>query len=211
MDYVVFGKKRRLSQTDCVNHDQSIISGDKSMKKTIKKGSKIIKVTIVVAAFMMTILSGFTLGQTSDKNAQAKNEVIALANEYARALVKQDSAAIERILAEDYGDVSTTGLLTTKSLMLRSFKELPAEVPRPESVKLENTVVRLYGNTAVMVTTINLKWQGSKEELAKKWESLMPMRDAYMVTLVAVRKDKTWQIVATQESELSTRISSTNP
>ena len=172
-------------------------------------GGEIMKSIIIVAAFILTALSATILGQTSDKNEKAKNEVIALANEYANALVKRDTVAVERILADDYGDVSTTGLVTTKFLMLRAFKELPADVPRPEAVNLENTVVRVYDNTAVMVTTITLKWQGSKEELAKKWESLMPMRDTYKVTLVAIRKNKTWQIVSTHESELVISITPT--
>ncbi len=177
------------------------------MKRTINREEEIMKRTIIAAAFIITALSVTIFGQTSDKksdeNDQAKKEVIALAKEYANALVKRDSAALERILSDDYGDISTEGVLTTKAIMVRMPEEFMPNAPRLEAVNFDElfTYVRVYDKTAVLVTKINLKWQGSKEKLAKKWKSTLPMSDAYVVTLVAVKKNGTWQIVSTHESE----------
>lgn len=122
---------------------------------------------------------------------------------FANALVKKVASTLKRILADEYGDISTTGMPTTKVLMVGFFKELPADYPRLEAINFDDvlTHVRVYDNTAVLVTKITLKWQGSKEELAKKWGSMMPMGDSYIVTLVAVKKNGSWQIVSTHESE----------
>lgn len=165
------------------------------MKRTI------ILVALIIATSVPII--GQASGKKSDKNDKAKKEVVALATEYANALVKRDTATMERILSDDYGDISTTGLPTPKSLMIKFFKGLSADAPRLEAINLDDTwtFVRVHDNAAVLVTKITLKWQGSKEELAKKWGSIMPMSDAYVVTLVAIRKNGSWQIVSTHESE----------
>ena len=160
----------------------------------------------ISATFIMIALSAFIWGQTptrkSDKEEQAKNEVIALANSYHDALVKRDAAAMELILADSYVDISANGMPTTKFLMLRMCRELPPNAPRLESIDLDEnfTIVRVYGETALLVTKVTLKWQGSDEELNQKWK-LMPKGDTFMMTLAAVKKNGVWQVVSTHESE----------
>ena len=164
---------------------------------------------ILVILTMATSVSAFgqASGNKPDKNDQAKKEVVALATEYANALVKRDVATAERILSDDYVDIST-GMPTSKFLTIRAFKELPADFPRPEAINLDDNlnIVRVYDNAAVLVTKITLKWQGSKEEPAKKWGSMMPMSDAYAVTLVAAKKNGHWQIVSTHESTWTDKV-----
>lgn len=165
------------------------------MKRTI------ILVALIIATSVPVL--GQASGKKPDKNDKAKKEVVALAKEYANALVKRDATTMGRILADDYGDVSTIGLPTLKHMIVEFFKEPPAGSPRLEAINFDDnrTFVRVYDNAAVLITKITLKWQGSKEELAKKWASIMPLSDAYIVTLVAVKKNGNWQIVSTHESE----------
>jgi hypothetical protein len=162
---------------------------------------------LLVALTLVMSLSAFSqvTGREPDKNEKAKKEVIALATEYANALIKRDAATMERILSDDYVDLYK-GLPNTKTLMIRSCKEMEADAPRPEAIILNENwnVVRVYENAAVLVTRITLKWSGSKQELAKKW--MMPMFDEYLVTLVAVRNGGNWQIVSTHESEWAEKI-----
>jgi hypothetical protein len=198
------GKTGELSKTEPVNCHLSIIKGEKIMKRTI-----------LVATFIMTALSVCILGQTpkqkSDKDEKVKNEVIALADAYFKASVKMDAEAMNRILSADYvsiesadvvGDDTTTGIPIGKDLIIRLFKEAPPDGLRLAAIQMDETTafVRVYGDTAVLVTKITLKWQGAREELAKKYK-FMPRNDDFIVTLMAVKKNGAWQIVSKHQSE----------
>ncbi len=172
------------------------------------------KRTILVATFIITALSVCILGQTpsqkSKKDEKAKNEVIALADAYFKASVKMDAEAMDRILADDYvgiessdvvGDDISMGIPHGKDLLIRLFKEVSPGDLRMEAIQMDEYIksVRVYGETAVLITKITLKWQGSREELAKKYK-FMPKNDDFIVTLVAVKKNGAWQIVSTHQS-----------
>jgi hypothetical protein len=174
------------------------------------------KRTILVAMFMITALSVTIWSQTprqkSDKDEKAKNEVIALADAFFKASVKMDAEAMDRILADDYvkiesfddvgNEISMTGIPIGKDFLIRLFKGASPDGLRLAAIPMDETAtfVRVYGDTAVLVTKITLKWQGSREELAKKYKS-MPKNDDFIVTLMAVKKNGAWQIVSTHQSE----------
>lgn len=176
------------------------------------------KRTIIVAALIITALSFGILGQTprqnSNKDEKAKNKVIALADAFFNASVKMDAQAIERILSDDYkgiqssedvGDYSSYGFPIGKDLLIRFFKEARQNGQEGlplTAIKMDEdfTSVRVYGETAVLVTKITLKWQGSREELVKKYR-FMPRKDDFIVTMVTVKKNGDWQIAATHQSE----------
>ena len=186
-----------------------------AMKSTITIGGEIMKRTIIFAALLMIAASVTIISQTSDKksdkNDKAKKEVIALVTEYNNALLKQDAAALERILADEYRGISQNGFPTNKTLTIRFSKEtLPDDILQ-EAFNLDDdfTDVSIYGNTAVLVTKLDVKWRKGKEELVEKRKSIVPTGDSYIVTFIAVKKNGNWQIVLTHESifDLKSQIS----
>jgi hypothetical protein len=76
----------------------------------IRKGGetmkRIVLLVILPIATSVTVL-GQGSGEKSDKDEKEKQEVVALATEYANALVKRDWATMERSLSDDYGDINT--------------------------------------------------------------------------------------------------------
>jgi hypothetical protein len=200
------GKTEGLPKTEPVNYHESII-----------KGGKIMKRTILVATFIMTALAVCIMGQTpgkkSDKDEKAKNEVNALADAFFKASVKMDTEVMERILADDYVQIesvdsvgndmpATSGIPYDKDFLIRIFKGASPDGLRLAAIQMDETTksVRVYGDMAVLVTKITLKWQGSREELARKYK-FMPKNDDFIVTLVGVKKNGAWQIVSTHQSE----------
>ena len=172
------------------------------------------KRTLLAAAFIVTALSVGIPGQTSEQNSgkdeKAHNEVIALADAYFKASVKMDAEAMDRILADDYiriqsidfvGNDISTGLPIGKDFLIKLFKGASPGGPRLEAIQMDEIIrsVRVYGETAVLYTKITLKWQGSREELVKKY-IFMPKDDDFIVTLVAVRKNGAWQVASTHQS-----------
>lgn len=138
-------------------------------------------ITIAGLVFVCSISAfGQTAERTSDKGAKAKEQVMALANEYANAFVKGDGATMERIVSDDYGDI---GLAGSKFLLTRAFKEggvLPAVFRLGE-----NPTFRYFGNAAVLITDATLKWPES-DKLG--WNS------RYMITFVAAIENGRWRI-----------------
>jgi SnoaL-like protein len=167
------------------------------------------KRTMIIAALIIAA-SVFVNGQASDarsdKDNKTKREAAAIAAEFTDALVKRDIHTMERILSDDYGDVSN-GLPTTKSLLIRAFKEQPTDAAQLAAIDLDPNwnVVHLYGDTAVIDIKADLKWKGSKE-LAKKWGFIWPVSDSDVVTLVAVKRNGGWQIVSTHASEFLVKL-----
>jgi hypothetical protein len=171
------------------------------------------KRTILVAMFMITAFSVSFMGQKTDKKSEkdekAKKEVIALADAYFKASVKMDAETMERILADDFVSIESsddessdmTGTPIDKGFLITLFKGASPSGLRLADIQMDEIVkrVRIFGDTAVLYTKITLKWQGDREELAKKYK-FMPKTDEKIVTLVAIKKNGTWQIITTHQS-----------
>jgi hypothetical protein len=161
------------------------------------------KRTIIIITFII-VASISAFGQTpdkkSDKTSKAKEQVTALAVELANALVKGDTAALERILSVDCGTIGPGGLPLNREMVIRYFKvnENNASVPKLVAIDLGESSIRIYGDTAVMEVASVVKWRTPDNETGKK---------TYMATLVAVRKNGNWQFVATHYSEFESQIS----
>lgn len=147
---------------------------------------------IIISVFIIVAVSVSVFGQSSDKKSdktsKSKEEVTSLTNKAVDALVKKDVAVLERILAEDFLDISPSGLPSTKNLVIEYFKANAGKPALLDGIDLKYLTVNLYDNTAVVRTIVILNWKGSQAE-----------KDEYYVTMVAVKKKDIWQIVATQE------------
>lgn len=86
------------------------------MKKTI------FLVAIVIAA-SISIFGQTTITQ-SDKMSKTEQEVTNLVTEYGNALVKRDTAAIERLLADDFMNITGKGEMRSKSEVVANNKSL---------------------------------------------------------------------------------------
>ena len=155
------------------------------------------KKTILVAVLMFTATL-FTFGQKTDKPTVKtdKNEqqVIALMNSYLDAVVKNDAAAVERILADDYMEFSHFGGIYSKAQILESYKTpRPADDGKLESFDTEDVKVRIYGDTAVVTSKITAHFI---DKDGKKGT------DPTLYTVVAVKKNGKWQFVSAHGSRI---------
>lgn len=153
---------------------------------------------IIVALIIAASISVF--GQKADKTGKAKEQVTALTTELANALVKGDTATLERILSDDYAAIGLNGLPETRKLLIDYFKlnANNASVPKLTAIDLGESYVRIYGDTAVMVAPATAKWRGANNQTGEQ---------IYTATLIAVRKNGNWQFVAAHYSEVKSQIS----
>lgn len=118
-------------------------------------------------------------------SANAQKDLARVREEYDRAWLRQDSAVLERLLADDYVQIDPEGKILSKGDVLANARsgEVKFEVGKSDDVK-----VRTYGNTAVMTG----RW--TEKSTTKGKES-----EAVMQNVVVLFRDKgQWQVVSDQ-------------
>jgi ketosteroid isomerase-like protein len=146
------------------------------------------KQSLVITVLLITA-TPFVFGQTKSRkgntSSRTEQELLKRNKEYDEALVREDASALERIFADEFIYMSTTGDLINKAQQLEAIKsgDLKVEYGKSDEVR-----VRVYGNTAVMTGRFIAKG----EYKGKVFES--PER----YTAVWVKRRGRWQLVAEQ-------------
>lgn len=114
---------------------------------------------ILLAIAMTIALPALILCQTNGKSAGKKGgdeqAVRQTLNNLAAALGKNDTAALDRIYADDYIFVGDTGMVMTKAKRIAAFRSGDLKY---ESINIEVVKMHLFGDTAVAITRITSKF-----------------------------------------------------
>ena len=128
--------------------------------------------------FLVTLLMPtaiFVSGQSTEEKSVRKT-----LDELAVAMKNKDVVKLDRIYANDYTFVSpSSGIMSNKSERIAAVKS-----GKPlEYLTYEDKKVRIYGNTAVVTSTVKSKYAGQDNAQSK-------------VTLTMVKNNGRWQMVA---------------
>lgn len=135
-----------------------------------------------------------------DKNEQA---ILALANDYANAVVKKDVAAIDRLLTDDYLEVfSPKGTVGTKSELIQSYKTPSSNDVKLEAIDITNPKVRLYGNTAIQIAGLTLRYKMADGK-AVSYD--------FTASIVAIKEKEQWKIASFIASYIQPQKPETEP
>ena len=143
---------------------------------------------------MLVAASSFVFSQPTRSGANQKGNdeqaVRELLNEISAALGRADTAALDRIYADDYTLVNEFGVLTTKAPRLAAIKSGELKY---ESVGFDEVNVRLYGNTAVATYRVTSKGQSKGQEFGGQFRA----------TSTYVKMKGRWQLVAAQVTRIT--------
>jgi len=119
--------------------------------------------------------------------AQAEDSVKALETRRGEALLKADTAALSRMMAPEFIEISRLGQVRTGADNLR---DIGAGVLKLTSVKYDSLTVRIYGDVAVL------------RGIADNTGSMrgFPFSGKIRYTRVFVKRDGRWQAVAMQQT-----------
>lgn len=132
-----------------------------------------------------------TLSVASPAPAENVEEVLTrLESEWAEALVKADIATLDRLVTDDWSFIKWDGQIESKEKQLGDLKSGSTKV---ESASTDNIKVRAFGDVAVVTAS----W--TEKDLVKG----KPVSGTYLYTDVWVKKNGTWQCVATQETKVA--------
>ena len=141
---------------------------------------------VVTAAILLGLPSVFTVGQTK---SAVEAELRRLNQQVAQMQVKNDVAAAERLLADEYVFLQADGAISNKAENLAVLRS-PDFVC--ESMKTEDVQVRVYGDVALVFGRAVMK-------MANKVSNAS---GAYHYMDVWVKRGGRWQNVASQATRL---------
>ncbi len=128
---------------------------------------------ILLAVAMMLVLPALILCQTNGKNANKKGgdeqAVRQALNELVAALGNNDAAGLDRIWADGYVFIGSTGVLTTKAQRLAALKSGEFKY---ESISFDDLNIHLFGDTAVATFIVTSKFQSNGQSSSGKYKTI---------------------------------------
>jgi ketosteroid isomerase-like protein len=147
----------------------------------------------ILIVVMLVAAASFVLSQTTRSSANQKGNdeqaVRQLLNEISAALERSDTAALDRIYADDYTLVNESAVLTTKAPRLAALKSGELKL---ESVSFDEVNIRLYGDTAVATYRVTQKGQLKGQDIGGQLRA----------TSTYVKMKGRWQLVAAQVTRI---------
>ena len=144
---------------------------------------------LLLAGLISFVALPLALTQTpsSADNKTAEQEVRAAIEQYRTALMKRDTAALERIWADDYTFINASGTVLTKAERLANAKSGATNLGTIESDP--NMKIRVYGgDVAIAMSRVTIKGQYSGKATSGQFQS----------SIVFAKTPSGWQLVCNQ-------------
>jgi uncharacterized protein (TIGR02246 family) len=131
-------------------------------------------------------LSALRAAAQTGKSAEA--EVVAVVQQLADAQRTFDQAALERLLALDYVEVSPVGDVDERAKVIGFYSaEAKSKAPPVSSITIDETTVRTYGDHAVVIArqTMNINAGGTNRPVVMRTTShLRKINGAWRISSV---------------------------
>jgi ketosteroid isomerase-like protein len=139
---------------------------------------------VIIASLASASWLAATPGQLS-----ARSQILLLEADRGDALMKADTAAIARMTADEFVEISRLGLLRTKADNLRDVASGALKIT---SFKQDSISVQVYGDVAILreITDNAGSFRG------------FPFAGRLWVTRVFVKRDGRWQAVSMQHTPI---------
>lgn len=148
------------------------------MKLTVK--SLVLSVVVVVSAVCPA--------QAPTKESSARQQVLQLERDWTQSFVTMDVAANQRIVADDFFGTEPDGKRITKADLIAEVKT--GDALASNRLNENDVTIRFYGDTAVVNGSES--WKRKSDGKTGRW----------IWTDVFVKRNGTWQVVASQDLEV---------
>jgi uncharacterized protein (TIGR02246 family) len=138
---------------------------------------------------VMAVLSSAAFAQKPADAVAVEKEVRQLEEQLRAAAVKRDTAAFDRLLADDYTSTNLNGLTRSKAEVIADAKSGAAKT---ESLTLDNVKVRVYGDAAVLTADRTVKSTLRGQDTSGRLREIR----------VFVKRNGRWQAVAMQTTPI---------
>lgn len=165
----------------------------------------------MIASVFASLIWAFAV--FSQGEGQATDGIVkALDKELTAALVKGDPATVDRILGDDYVEVTRQGLLRNKGdvmALVRARESAPKAIGVGPEVSVNEIKLHIYGNVAVLVGLMTTKYQHMEYQVSPGSGEVPPtVADQERFMRVYTRRAGRWQLVASQATGVTAVVSS---
>ena len=143
---------------------------------------------VAIAALYLALGQGIANNKAANINVQ--EELKKLENDRAQAVLKGDTATLDRMTADDYTVINISGQLLTKAQVLEAIKSGDLKYDQLENNDLQ---VRVYGDTAVLTGRTAQKGQFKGKDISGQTR----------FTRVYLKQHGKWQAVAFQATRIA--------
>lgn len=144
---------------------------------------------MTIRVWMLVAFGLIPVGLAAQAPATREDSVRALETARGQALLQADTAALSRLIADDFVEISRLGALRTKA---DNMREIATGSLRLTAVRYDSLTVRIYGDVAVL--------QGIADNTGVFRG--FPFTGKIRYTRVFVRRDGRWQAVAMQQTSM---------
>ena len=145
---------------------------------------KLLFYTGLLAALVLPVF-----GATAADASSVEQQLMQMERDYAKAIVKKDTATLDKIFADDYILVGADGKSMTKA---EGMAEVKSGSLATQSIELGPMKVRVFGDSAVVTGTDTEKssYEGKDTSGKYAWTDVWVMRQGH------------WQAVASQATKV---------
>ena len=125
------------------------------------------QISIVVALVFLgcVVAPAQTTPEKSHENQKAERVILRLENEGREATLKNDIAANDRLLADNWMNINPDGSITTKAKLMELLKDGSFKIM---SIENDEVMVRVYGDAAVVTGRSTTKRAGQGSEVVAR-------------------------------------------
>jgi ketosteroid isomerase-like protein len=123
------------------------------------------------------------------KDDRLHREIENLESQWRTALIQNDVATINRLLADDYLGINPNGTLETKADALAQGRSGTVKISSIDPISMK---VRVYGDTAVVTSQVQLEGHDGERDISGR----------YHYTRVYSHKSGEWKVVSFEASRI---------
>ena len=171
----------------------------------------------VMSIFALSVLIGVPLFSPGQERMTKMEAVVRdTDSKLMAALLEGDSASVDRIIAEDYIEISAQGLVSRKPEIMAMVRAR-AKTPRARSIGLKVTIdeinLRIHGDTAVITARTSTRHRiMDYQALPNAPQPAAPAEtEQERFMRVYFRRDGRWQLVASTTTAIAKRYEQANP
>ena len=170
-------------------------------------------INIVIAAVFVFFICAFAIFP-KDEGQAIEQTVKTLDRDLSAAIAKGDATTVDRILADDYIEVTAQGLVQKKADVMglvRAIGAAPKAIKVGPEIAIEETRMTAYGDVAIWFGLKVTKYPHMEYQVAPGSGQLPPpdITERERFLKIYVRRTGRWQLVASQFTSVPKPIPST--
>lgn len=161
---------------------------------------------LLIASVFASLICAFAVFP-QDEGHRMENAIKTLERELSAAVSKGDATTVDRILADDYIEITAQGLLQHKAdimALVRARAAAPKAISAGPEISVQETKLNIYGDVAIWVGLKITKYQHMEYQVAPGSGQLPPpdITDRERFMKVYFRRAGRWQLVASQATNV---------